>query len=943
MKIVTCAFFTGLLLSSSADAGLFFNSPPQGEVVITGDARVGKTLTADTSSVSDEDGLGKFSYRWLRNGKSIKGKKAEAAQYTLVDKDLNKKISVRVSYVDGYYRYESLTSASVTILPFINTPPAGVPVVNGTARQGSSLTVDTSGISDEDGLGDFSYQWLRNGVAVSGAKDASYLLTQQDVDSMISVRVSYVDGGNTREAIESESTAAVENVNDAPTGLPVIKGVSTQGQTLTVDVSEIDDIDGLGAFSYQWIRDGVAVVDAVSSSYTLAQADVDASIRVRVSYTDGGDTVESISSDAVGPVENINDEGIVTIGGNATVYSVLHLTDVRDADGISNSSFSYQWFRDGSAIVGETGSSYTVVEDDLDHYFTLQVSYTDDYGTAEQVISNRKGPIFPDVPKVTPPATVGPVPATGWFSYVDIHPEQAKASDAHDGPLTPVPDSKGYFRPGENIVTWSATDSAGNVGTAEQIVKVVPLAEVSKVQRSSEQRSSVDANDQQDNTAAFRISLNGDALEYPVFVSYSISGTAETDGSDHSLIDGKVRLEKPSAGKFAEKTVPFTIVNDGEGEGMETVVISLQQTPKNAVLGLDKELTIQVTESNAAPVVHIEATRVQLDANSGTVTAAAVARDANAGDSLSYDWQSETDNALFGIGTVSANGKTFYFDPADLSPGFYTLGVTVDDGSESVANTLLFNVESVLPELSSDTDSDADGIDDAAEGFADSDGDNIPDYLDAISTVNVMQTQPGVSDGFIMQSEPGVRLSLGELAVKADAGASMIEEDSFGYGSIEPDTITNIGGYFDFVIDDLAFSGQSVQIVIPQLVAMPRLPVYRKLTASGWNDFVSNAKNSVASAAGSEGYCPPPGDAAYKPGLTQGHWCLQLTIEDGGPNDSDNSANNRIRDPGGVGRFLTDVNVKSSGSGSSSLLLTVLTFLIMVTLRRIQRFEIRTA
>ena len=40
-------------------------------------------------------------------------------------------------------------------------------------------------------------------------------------------------------------------------------------------------------------------------------------------------------------------------------------------------------------------------------------------------------------------------------------------------------------------------------------------------------------------------------------------------------------------------------------------------------------------------------------------------------------------------------------------------------------------------------------------------------------------------------------------------------------------------------------------------------------------------------------------------GLTEGHWCVQITIEDGGENDDDQLANNQIVDPGGVAVLIT--------------------------------------
>ena len=56
----------------------------------------------------------------------------------------------------------------------INKPVGGSVVINGIAREKETLTVDTSNISDEDGLGTFSYQWYRDSSSINGANDSSY-------------------------------------------------------------------------------------------------------------------------------------------------------------------------------------------------------------------------------------------------------------------------------------------------------------------------------------------------------------------------------------------------------------------------------------------------------------------------------------------------------------------------------------------------------------------------------------------------------------------------------------------------------------------------------------------------------------------------------------------------------------------------------------------------
>ncbi|MEO8163972.1 MAG: hypothetical protein ABI619_01115, partial [Betaproteobacteria bacterium] len=101
----------------------------------------------------------------------------------------------------------------------VNDAPIGVPTITGIVTEDQILTADTSGISDADGLGAFSYQWLRNAVAVSGATASSYLLGDADVGTQISVQVAYTDAqGSAEGPLTSAQTAAVANVNDAPIG-----------------------------------------------------------------------------------------------------------------------------------------------------------------------------------------------------------------------------------------------------------------------------------------------------------------------------------------------------------------------------------------------------------------------------------------------------------------------------------------------------------------------------------------------------------------------------------------------------------------------------------------------------------------------------------------------------------------------------------------------------
>jgi len=100
------------------------NDAPTGSVIIQGEVIVGSTLTADTSHIGDDDGLGPFAYQWRRDGIDISG--ANSPQYKLINEDLGALITVLVTYRDGFGTDESLVGAAsgpvnpIPVIPLVN-------------------------------------------------------------------------------------------------------------------------------------------------------------------------------------------------------------------------------------------------------------------------------------------------------------------------------------------------------------------------------------------------------------------------------------------------------------------------------------------------------------------------------------------------------------------------------------------------------------------------------------------------------------------------------------------------------------------------------------------------------------------------------------------------------------------------------------------------------
>ena len=86
------------------------NTPAAGAPTISGTPQVEQTLTADTSSINDADGLTNVSYeyQWLAGGSDIAG--ATGSTYTLTASEQGQTVQVRVTFTDDRGNSESLTS-----------------------------------------------------------------------------------------------------------------------------------------------------------------------------------------------------------------------------------------------------------------------------------------------------------------------------------------------------------------------------------------------------------------------------------------------------------------------------------------------------------------------------------------------------------------------------------------------------------------------------------------------------------------------------------------------------------------------------------------------------------------------------------------------------------------------------------------------------------------
>ena len=335
------------------------NSPATGAPTITGTAQVGETLTANTTGIADSDGPAdvSYTYQWRADATDIAG--ATGSTYTLSAADEGKTVKVRVTFTDDAGNEETLSSAAtaaVAAAPQPNNPATGAPAITGTAQVGETLTADTAGIADADGLSNvsYSYQWLADAAAIAAATANTYTLADSDAGKTVTVQVSFTDDAGNDEAVTSGATDTVASKPNSPaSGAPAISGTAQVGETLTADTAGIADADGLSnvSYGYQWLAGAAAIAAATANTYTLADSDAGKTVQVRVSFTDSAGNEETLTSEATAAV------------AAAPTPLTAWFKDERETHSGSTDAFSeaialsYQTLRDHSLEV--TGGSVT--------------------------------------------------------------------------------------------------------------------------------------------------------------------------------------------------------------------------------------------------------------------------------------------------------------------------------------------------------------------------------------------------------------------------------------------------------------------------------------------------------------------------------------------------------------------------------------------------------
>ncbi len=700
---------TAITTSSAATVTVGADTPVIGTQPGNATTRSGQSATFSVSATNAE---GSLSYQWKKSVDAgstwspvTRGTGGTTSTYSIgstreVDEGWYRvEVTNTLTGADPATRTTASSSATLTVgAPDVTVvhQPTDVAVLDGTAA--------TVWIAlEEPAEGTVSYQWQSrdpsgswgnvSGGTASVSPDgltASYtspaLAAGQDGRQYRVVATNTVVGATPATATTTSSAATVSvhaEASVAPTlGTPPVDSTRAMGQqaTLTAAASA-----SAGTVSYQWQKkiSGVwwNIAGADAASYTtpnLTPGDNGAQYRVVVTNTQAAKAATVTLSDPVtvtvtaqDPVIDPNqqpDNQTKLIGQSAT-YSV---TAALPAGG---GALSYQWYRDGQAISGATGSSWTVNPVTLSDRGTYTVRVINSVPGAQDAPVTVTGGSLAIPDSVTPSVDSQPGPQTGHVGQTVTFSTTASAGA---GVVTyqwqaKTPGGSWADVPGATTATHTtAALTSGDSGTLYRVV--VTATETNKAPTSvtstpvaltvAAQPPAIDPNQ----TPAARTPLLGDPVALAVAVA------TPTDGGtlsyrwfrDGHLIAGATGATLSIAGAGAADAGEYTVevTNTLPNGNTDTVTVTVG--------------TVTIPVSAAPSIAAHPATP---EAVAGQRAHLSVGASATAG-VVSYQWQVRTPGGSWAdvAGATGAEYDTAVLTAGDSGTGYRVVVTSTETG-----------------------------------------------------------------------------------------------------------------------------------------------------------------------------------------------------------------------------------------------------------------------
>lgn len=629
------------IIEQMTDADYFSFTTPAGQVTINVNvAQYGPTLHAQLELHDASDNV-----------------VATAADPSTLGQTITTNVPAGTYYVvvQSYGQYGDLGQYTVSgTIPAASSSPAPVANAGGpyTVTEGGSVAL--SGLASTGS--NLTYAWDFNGNGIYGETStangnetgAAPVFQPGTLHSSTTVSLRVTDDrGRT-----STSVAAINITNVPPTAsITGAPASSPEGTALSL-TSNVSDPGPGDTFSYAWsvTKNGGAYAAGTGAVYSFTPNDNGTYVvSVNVTDRDGGlgTASKTITVTNVAPTASILGAPATSPEGSA-INVTAGVSDPGTLD-----TFTYAWSvsKNGSAFASGTGSSLTFTPNDNATY-AVNLTVTDKdggVGTASRTItatnvaptayiagapvSSAEGSPINLLGSATDPGTLDTI--TYAWSVARNGLAYGAAAGAN---LTLTPNDSGTF-----VVTLSATDKDGGVGTTSRTINVTniaPTAIISGAPGSGKEGTA--------------ISLTGSATDPGSANTFTYAWSVTRNGSAFAAGGSANFAFTPArSGTYA---ATLTVTDDGGAVGTATASISV---------------------TNVAPTVAID-----LLSQSSTVSFSSTVSDPGPGDAFTYAWYVTKNGTAF----ASGSGSTFSFTPDAAGTYQTSLAVTDLDGATTTAS-----------------------------------------------------------------------------------------------------------------------------------------------------------------------------------------------------------------------------------------------------------------
>ncbi len=328
-------------------------------------------------------GNGTLSYQWKKNGTLIFN--ATLATYSIAATAMTDTGSYTVVVTDSLGNTAAIaasSSAKLTVntasTPTITTQPHDTAVTSGSPASFSAIAT---------GNGTLGYLWRKNGNSISGAASATYFIPNVAITDTGSYTVLITDSlGNPAATNTSNAGRLIVNTASTPT-------ITTQPHDTAVTSGSPTSFSiaatGLGKLTYQWKKNGSAISNATSATYSVAATAMTDTGSYTVVVTDslGNTAAITTSNSARLTVNTASTPTITTQPHDTAVTSGSSASFSAIATG--NGTLSYLWKKNGNLISGAASATYFIPNVAITDTGSYTLLVTDSLGnTAATVTSN---------------------------------------------------------------------------------------------------------------------------------------------------------------------------------------------------------------------------------------------------------------------------------------------------------------------------------------------------------------------------------------------------------------------------------------------------------------------------------------------------------------------------------------------------------------------------